>query len=365
VSATITVRVDGSGDVRLEGSNGTESQPERVRLDAAQIRMVQLFQDWLAEGWADPQRRKITRRRELEVLGMLLYERLFPGRLPRFLDRALEAASADSPVRLELVFGDGAQPLASLPWEYLYRGDSNAGGSFFAIDERLALCRYIPLDLAVRPMAPERPPLRVLATVAKPRDLGPVREAETLDALRALSRAAQVDVDVLAHPTTMRLEDRVAAFRPHVVHVLAHGDYEDGRGSIALEDDAGGSDWVPDAEFADLFAKADATPHIVLLHACEGGTIGFSSTFAGLAPRLVEIGVQAVIAMQYPVTNGAASAFATAFYAELAHQRPIDAAVQAARRRMTTSRPGSYDTGEFAIPVLYLREKESTPVTVR
>ena len=115
---------------------------------------------------------------------------------------------------------------------------------------------------------------------------------------------------------------------------------------------------------AALLDEAGSLPHIVLLHACEGGTVGFSSTLAGFAPTLTVAGVQAVIAMQYPVTNRAASAFAVAFYAQLADGRSIEAAVQRARLRMADG-PGGYDTGEFGIPVLYLRSSEPTPVVVR
>jgi CHAT domain-containing protein len=161
--------------------------------------------------------------------------------------------------------------------------------------------------------------------------------------------------------------EKLSSFRPHVVHLLAHGEYDESAevARIAMEDEAGRSNWLPDHQFVQLFRQTDLIPHIVLLHACEGGAVGFSSAFVGLAPRLVGIGVQAVIAMQYPVTNGAASAFAVAFYEALAAQSAIDEAVQTGRARMTELRPESFDTGEFGIPVLYLRSKESTPVTVR
>ena len=368
MSAILSVRVHGSGHVGIRFDDGSESPTQEVRLDAAQRRMIELFRDWLAQGWANPEKRKITRRRELEVLGMLLYARLFPGPLEGVLDQAVRAAGRDDPLRVELMFVDGAEPLAALPWEYLFRAGANgAGGYFLATDARLALSRYIPQDRPIEPLAPEQPPLRLLATASKPTDEGPVREAETLAALAALAQSAQVEVEVLEHPTGERLVQALRSFRPHVVHLLAHGEYdpEAEEGRLALERDEGTAHWVPDHLLIELFRQAGAIPHVVLLHACEGGAVASSSAFAGLAPRLVGMGAEAVIAMQYPITNNAASAFGAAFYAELAEQRPIDAAVQAGRWGMTLKRPQSYDTGEFGIPVLYLRSKESTPVTVR
>lgn len=367
VSAILSVRVYGSGRVGIRFGDRSESPTQEVRLDTAQRRMIELFRDWLAQGWAEPQKRKITRRRELEVLGMLLCARLFPGPLQGDLDEAVQAAGAGDPVRIELAFVDGAEPLASLPWEYLFRAGANgAGGYFLATDERIALSRYLPLDRAVQPLAPEQPPLRLLAAASKPVDEGPVREAETLAALAALPRP-QVDVELLDHPTGARLREKLGSFQPHLVHLLAHGEYDAGAEEtrIALEREDGTAHWVPDHLLVELFRQAGCTPHVVLLHACEGGAVGFSSAFAGLAPRLVAMGSEAVIAMQYPITNNAAGAFGTAFYAALADGCPIDAAVRMARCGMTVQRPNSYDTGEFGIPVLYLRSTESTAVVVR
>jgi DUF971 family protein len=362
--AILTVRVRGGDAVRIQYDDGRESQLEQVRLDAPQIRMVELFQDWLSEGWAKPSRRKITRRRELETLGMLLFARMFPGSLSADLDAARAAAVAEAPARVELTFDDGAERLAALPWEYLYRPGNGSGGYFLATDARLALSRYIPLNRAIKPLDPADGPLRILATAARPRDLKPVREAPTLDALQSLARTAEVEVHVLDHPTPDRLLAQLASVRPHVLHVLAHGEQSDVGGRIALESDGGDSFWLADHAFAALLEDAGPLPHIVLLHACEGGAVGFSSTLAGFAPTVTHAGVQAVIAMQYPLTNRAASAFAVAFYAQLADARSIEAAVQRARLRMTDG-PAGYDTGEFGIPVLYLRSKESTPVLVR
>ena len=362
--AILTVRVRGGDAVRIHYDDGRESRLEQVQLDAPQIRMVELFQDWLSEGWAQPSRRKITRRRELETLGMLLFARMFPGSLAGDLDAARAAAGGETPARVELTFDEGAEQLAALPWEYLFRPKNGSSGYFLATDPRLALSRYVPLNRGIKPLDSGDGPLRILATAARPRDLKPVREAPTLGALHSLARTAEIEVHVLDHPTPDRLLAELESVRPHVLHVLAHGEHSDLGGRIALEsDEGGGSFWVADHAFAALLEDAGPLPHIVLLHACEGGTVGFSSTLAGFAPTLTNAGVQAVIAMQYPLTNRAASAFAVAFYAQLAEKRSIEAAVQRARLRMTDG-PAGYNTGEFGIPVLYLRSKESTPVLV-
>jgi hypothetical protein len=364
VTARLAITVQGQGRVRLAASDGRQSDASSVRLDPIHRRMIALFQDWLSEGWSAPERRKITRRRELEVLGSLLYEELLPGSLGAFLEDVVASSRADrdNRLRLELSFVDGAEELARLPWEYLYRPDTEVSrGYFLAIEPALALSRYMPLNAAVGALAPEDPPLRVLATASKPTDEGPVREAPTLEAINALTERLDVDVHVLESPTVTRFLEAVEDRRPHILHLIAHGgfDPDEGEGEIALLDESGAAAWIPDHTFAEYFGQVGATPRVVVLHACEGGSVDFEASFAGLAPKLIRAGVQAVLAMQYPVTNAAANAFSTAFYGEIAKGRPVDAAVQAGRWRMTLDRPKSTDTGEFGVPVLYLRSTDA------
>jgi hypothetical protein len=358
VTERLSITVQGEGRVRLEATDGRQSDTQSVHPDPLRRRMIGLFQDWLSDGWADPQRRKITRRRELEVLGSLLYAELLPGTLGAFLEESLRGrAGAGDRLRVELSFLDGAEQLARLPWEYLYRPDTEVtSGYFLATDPKLALSRYMPLGVAVGALAPDDPPVRVLATAAKPSNEGPVREAPTLEAIAGLGDRLDVEARVLEDPTVAHLLDELEGFRPHVLHLIAHGDFDpdEHEGEIALVNDAGEAEWIPDHVFAEYFVQVH-TPRVVVLHACEGGSVDFEASFAGLAPKLIRNGVQAVIAMQFPVTNRAANAFSVAFYDEVAKGMPIDAAVQRGRWRMTLDRRESMDTGEFGVPVLYLR----------
>jgi hypothetical protein len=364
VTASVGISVSGAGRVQLTLDDGRQSQSESLRLERVHQRMIALFRDWLSEGWADPARRKITRRRELEVLGMLLYDELLPGPLSWFLEEAVtsRAATRDDRLRVALSFLEGAEGLAALPWEYLYRPDTEvARGYFLAVEPTMALCRFIPLGSPVRALTPDDPPLRVLATASKPRDEGRVREAPTLEAVNRLGDHIDAEIEVLEQPTVARFLEAIERLQPHVVHLIAHASYDDDakQGEIALVDDNGDARWVPDYQFADFFGQVGSTPRVMLLHACEGGTVDFGASFAGLAPKLARANVQAVVAMQFPVTNAAANAFSIAFYEGLAAGRAVDAAVQAGRWKMTLDRPKSLDTGEFGIPVLYLRATDA------
>src|SRR5205823_2530038 len=91
---------------------------------------------------------------------------------------------------------------------------------------------------------------------------------------------------------------------------------------------------------------------------CEGGAVDFDANYAGLAPQLVRAGIQAVVAMQYPISNNAAIIFSRAFYRAMAKGEPVDIAVQTGRYRITTSISKAYDSRVFGIPVLYMRSRD-------
>lgn len=358
----LQIIVDDATTVRATLDDGTESAVERFAIETVRRRMLELFSDWLASGWTNGDR-KITRRRELEVLGTLLYEALLPASLAAFVEQAVprDGVAGDA-VRVELRFHNDRDGLARLPWEYLYRPDTVArSGSFLAIDRNLVLSRFLPLQTRIAPLVPDDPPLRILATAAKPSDLGTVREAATLDAIAQLPSRLPATVTVLEQPTFARFLDSVAATRPHMIHLIAHGRFDTNRGEgfVAFLDDDGKAAWIPDSQFADAFGQTGVTPRVILLHACEGAAVDFSASFAGLAPKLIRAEVQAVVAMQYPVTNRAAQAFMARFYDGVAAGRPLDVAVQAARWRITQDLPGSWDTGEFGVPVLYMRSSDA------
>ncbi len=61
--------------------------------------------------------------------------------------------------------------------------------------------------------------------------------------------------------------------------------------------------------------------------ALAGATSGRSNSFAGVAQQLVQQGVPAVLAMQFPVSDKAAIALSQDFYRSLSDGLPADAAV--------------------------------------
>jgi hypothetical protein len=73
--------------------------------------------------------------------------------------------------------------------------------------------------------------------------------------------------------------------------------------------------------------------------------------FSGTASTLAHNGINAVAAMQFSVSDAAASEFARGFYGAIASGRGVDDAVQSGRRAIL----GLSNTLEWVTPVLYLR----------
>jgi len=87
--------------------------------------------------------------------------------------------------------------------------------------------------------------------------------------------------------------------------------------------------------------------------------VDLQANFAGLAPQLIRANVQAVVAMQYPITQLAAMMFSTRFYRQLLRGDPVDHAVQISRWRMSLAVDDkTILLRDFGTPVLYMRSHD-------
>ena len=94
---------------------------------------------------------------------------------------------------------------------------------------------------------------------------------------------------------------------------------------------------------------------LIFLNACQGAQGGRSDPFAGVAQRLAQQGAPAVLAMQFPVTDGAAIALSQAFYQALADGLPADTALSEARKAIAAQG----NPLEWATPVLFSRSEDN------
>jgi WD40 repeat protein len=298
--------------------------------------------------------RRVLQDTELPVreVGQLLFAALLGTGEVAGIYRASAAVAADREQALRVVLRIDDPELAALPWEAMY---DPAVGGYVCRHEQLV--RQVPVASVQAPLTVQ-PPLRILGVVSSPRGMGILdtdRERDLLGAALARSVAdGRAEVTWAPDATWAGLHDLLMAGPWHVLHFVGHGgfDSEADEGVLILTKDDGRPDVVEASQFADLLRQARPAPRLVVLNSCSGATGGSGDLFAGTAAALTRAGVPAVAAMQFEITDTAATAFARGFYAALARSRGVDEAVSAGRIAIlgTTRR-----TLEWVTPVLYLR----------
>ncbi|MGW4060840.1 CHAT domain-containing protein [Amycolatopsis sp. NPDC004747] len=343
----ISVTVDAKGHVQAHRrDNNDKSVVWPIGYSGLDAELIRLFERWLTRRDSD------WRESEIRAFGSLLHRCLF-GRNWSWLQSIIDSVQR---VRLELGFPAESR-LAAIPWEYLYRPDTpTRRGAFLATEPGLVLSRYIPLSGADSGFAPQET-LTVLVVVSQPADprLGEVEYEEVVEQISATATKLNYKVlPTLENPTERDLEEAVRVGAPDLVHFMGHGEFDDDRGAaaLALVDQDGGADWVDDRRIAGILSRHRRAPRAVVLHSCNLGRADYEASFAGVAPQLIRHGVQSVIAMQYPVTNGTATAFSTSLYEALADGNDLDTAAQQARFRICGN-----DARLLGLPVVYLQSR--------
>ena len=293
-------------------------------------------------------------------------------------DPALRSAWAEARARaprrrIRLRIDPTAAELHALPWEVLQDGPA-----MLSAQADTPFSRYLPIALPWSGAVEERP-IRVLVVIANPDDLAteydlpPVDvalERETLQAAFEAVGPDELQADYLDAPVTLeRLEEalRGASHRPgvltggqalgdgyHALHFVGHGAFSARRGQAALymQDEDGHARRVLDSELVSLVARQSVRPRLVTLVACQSATRSTADAFAGLGPKLVSVGVPAVVAMQDVVAIETARRFEAAFYGRLLEHGYVDRAVNEARSTLLTA-----GRADAAVPVLFMRLK--------
>jgi hypothetical protein len=359
----IVVSVRSEGRVEARRDDDATAGPMPIYASGLDADLIWLFERWLSE------RDRNWRRDEITVIGRLLYRVLLKGAVGDFVEWTLNQLPDGDRLRLRLAFeADAPGPfrhLPAVPWEYLYAPDlPGRAGFFLATHPRLLLCRYIRLERGQGAFAPEDTPLRLLTIVSQPDDptLGEVISEPVLEEIDGLATRLPISTGTVRDPTIDDLEDALRARRPHVLHFMGHGDYDQvgEEGRIALLNEDHGARWVSDRLFAEILQHSGVIPRLVVLHSCDGGRVNYRANFAGMAPQLIRNGVQCVVAMQYAVTNRVAIDFSTAFYRHLSAGAPVDEAVQEGRWRVTRPSDSNVDDPRLlGVPVIYLYSRDA------
>lgn len=291
---------------------------------------------------------------QAKTIGRRLFDTVFSGPVGNCLWRSIGSAQAsDANLRVRLRLTDVPE-LLDLPWELLF----DAGRSrFLALDDRSTLIRHLPVQEPVAAMSVVLP-LNILVVMASPPGAAPLdyrQELKNLDAaLQPLIQRGLVRLEPLENATVEGFREKLKEHPWHVLHFIGHGDYdsETREGRLLFESAEGGSRTLGAGRLGDLL-RPYRSLRLVLLNACEGGRSSREDPFAGLAQALVQKGIPAVVAMQFPITDRAAIVLAGEFYRGIAEGRPVEQALAGARREVNVS--GDEGEIEWATPVLYMR----------
>jgi CHAT domain-containing protein len=290
----------------------------------------------------------------LKNLGDTLYQWLLPHPIHTHLHQTEAIARANN-AKLRIRLRVEADEIARLPLEFLYR---TAGDYFMAINPNTVLSRYLNLPLPPGRVRQHDGPLHLLAIIADPTDqtrLDPdAWEAVLRQALAVPLGEGRMSMHMVKDATRKEIRGALLHKKPDIIQFVGHGVYQDGKGSLALVEEVTGQTWLVDDErFANLFLGYDDTLGLISLATCESAKSDAPQGFLGVAPRLVQRGIPAVIAMQYSVLITTAQIFMEDMYTAVAARKPLDWAVQSARNAI--SQVLGMENREFATPVLYMR----------
>jgi formylglycine-generating enzyme required for sulfatase activity len=158
-------------------------------------------------------------------------------------------------------------------------------------------------------------------------------------------KAERVDVATLTN-----LQQKLRRNQYHIIHFIGHGAFDAANqdGVLVFEDENELGVSVS-GEYLGTLLHDHKSLQLVILNACEGARTSNGDPFAGVAHSLVQQGVPAVIAMQFPITDQAAITFSQEFYRALADRYPVDAALSEARKAIFAQG----NDVEWGTPVLF------------
>jgi CHAT domain len=268
-----------------------------------------------------------------------------------------------SPVELELHFDPVDVTMQRLPWEMMIDGEEPLGvakGIVVSVarivdklepktgaagaNEKVEESKTTPVEI----------PLRILFVIGymSGQSLRPGAEVLAIRQLNAtppppvpgqdVKPAEYVDIDlrVLQQGTLTELKAAIEEFAPAVVHVVAHGRWEDKESRILLTEKTETNGEIsakelpcsPQTLIANVRRNNGDLPHVVVLNACHTGETAFSDAYLPFAAQLVRMGVPIALGMAGEVADLACRIFSRALYQSILDLKSLPVAAAYGRR---------------------------------
>lgn len=325
-----------------------------------------------------------------KVVGKELYKAVFKDDIAKKeLQQGLECRSQDvpSPSLVEMHFEAEGHFLQTYPWEVMHDEQG------FLFDTRgAALVRYVDFPKPIKKGGLLVKRLNVFVVDPCPKEYG---EPGTRgrDALVELLSQADDHIKLqlhLAAPTLSSdlnwetcLDALDKALKKakddgsliHAVHIEAHGRFgklhcgdvhphstdvcgcgvrltQPPQGYVAFAA-KGKTQWISGQKLASIFRNQGV--RLVVLSVCDSGVVGGGSVFNSMAGALLQGGIPAVVAMQFPVEIESNRTFVYSFYRSVLDELPMADAVARARTSLLAADEHWYR------PTLYLRTELDDP----
>lgn len=286
------------------------------------------------------------------AFGEALFSTVFQGAVGDVFQASLASVQQKQEgLRIRLRLNDVPE-LATLPWEYLFYARQKR---FLVLSSATPIVRYLPLPLAEAPLTVEGE-LRILVLTANVSDAPSLNitaeEERVRAALADLEAAGRAEVTWLRNGTLTALRRALRRGKHHILHFIGHGwfDEQQGEQGLLLADEDGNGHYVS-ADVLSVTLQNYQTLRLIFLNACEGARQAAGEPFGGVAHQLVQQGLPAVIAMQFPISDQAAIELSREFYGALADGEAVDVALAEARRAIYAQE----SVMEWGTPVLFLR----------
>jgi len=339
--ASITLRCDALGlshfgDLLLDPLTPQEHEDLRWYLEE--------YWKWPFEGFA-------TRGKQVELLlaeiGKRLYTAVFGNPMATSIVQAWRLQPGGAQRQISIL-SDIPHAL-SLPWELLH---NEQGFLVLRTQKPVSILRRLPQSELPAFSLPFEPPLRVLLVTARPEGTGFVDPRsiarELLDEVEEQVEKGTIAVEFLRPPTLPALRARLSNSelpQVHILHFDGHGTFNeqineenghhfsDGKqGMLAFENDEGILDLVKADDVAQVLQQSGM--RLAVLTACQSAMSSADDAFNSVAARLIQGGVNAVIAMSASVLVASATSYVEAFYRELAASIPAPVAHERARQAL-------------------------------
>src|SRR5579864_3568839 len=272
---------------------------------------------YLEDYWKWPYEQFLTRGKQVESLlediGKRLYKAVFGSTEARDI---LQAWRHQRDVDRQISIISEVPRALSLPWELLH---DEQGFLVLRTRHPVSILRRLPQrSAAALTTTSFDPPLRILLVTARPEGTGfmdPRSTArELVDEVQNHIDTGTVELDFLRPPTRAALRERLKDTRRpvHVLHFDGHGIFEGPidpqnslnkvggeQGKLAFEDAQGKLDLVQAEDLAQILL--DSGVRLAVLDACQSAMGSSDNAFSSVATRLIQSGVDAVVAMSASV----------------------------------------------------------------